>query len=78
MKISDVNLEVAMAKVKIKSFSELARRTKISRNSLTKYCSPEGIEKITLKNLMIICTELKCEINDIVEFDKEDKKENVI
>lgn len=69
MRISNVNLEVAMAKIKIRSFSELSRRTNLSRTSLTKYCSPEGMQSITLKNLMILCTELKCEINDIIDFE---------
>ncbi len=70
MKIIKVNLEVEMAKAKIKSISELARRTGISRYSLTKYCSPEGMADITLKNLLKICTVLKCDINDIIEIEK--------
>lgn len=72
MKISNVNLEVEMARARIKSISELARRTGISRYSLTKYCSPEGMMDITLKNLLKICTVLGCDIHDIIEIKKEE------
>ncbi|APC82192.1 helix-turn-helix domain-containing protein [Clostridium botulinum] len=67
MNIVKVNLEIEMAKAKVKSISELARRTEISRHSLTKYCSPEGMIDITLKNLLKICSVLDCKIEDIIE-----------
>lgn len=71
MKIVKVNLKVEMAKAKIKNISELSRLTGISRYSLTKYCSPEGMNDITLKTLIKICTALKCNIDDIIEIDDE-------
>lgn len=71
MKIVKVNLKVEMAKAKIKNISELSRLTGISRYSLTKYCSPEGMNDITLKTLIKICTALKCNIDDLIEIGDE-------
>lgn len=67
MKIIKVNLEIEMAKAGIKSISELSRRTGINRHSLTRYCNPEGIGDVTLKNLLKICSVLNCKIEDIIE-----------
>ncbi|KRU40026.1 helix-turn-helix domain-containing protein [Clostridium sporogenes] len=69
MEISKVNLEIEMAKAGVKSISQLSRHTGLSRHSLTKYCTIEGMENITLKNLLKICTVLNCKIEDVIEIE---------
>ncbi len=70
MKITKSNLKVQMAINNIEFIKDLAKLTGISRNSLTKYCSVEGIETITLKNLLKLCTVFNCSIDDLINVEE--------
>lgn len=70
MKLIKSNLKVQMAINNIEFIKDLAKLTGISRNSLTKYCSVEGIETITLKNLLKLCTVFNCSIDDLINVEE--------
>lgn len=70
MKLTKSNLKVQMAINNIEFIKDLAELTGISRNSLTKYCSVEGIETITLKNLLKLCTVFNCSIDDLINVEE--------
>ncbi|MGM7719409.1 helix-turn-helix domain-containing protein [Metabacillus sp. Hm71] len=62
-------LEDVMWEKRIKSINELSEKTKISRYALTSFKKGQST-RLDLSTIYTLCTELGCEINDLIEIKK--------
>ncbi len=53
---------------KIKSVSELARLTNISRDTLTKLYNETKVDTVSLGMIFKLCDFFDCEIQDLIEY----------
>lgn len=58
---------------KIKSVSELARLTNISRDTLTKLYNETKVDTVSLGMIFKLCDFFDCEIQDLIEYIPDDE-----
>lgn len=70
-----IKIQYLMIDNRIKSVSELSRKTNINRNTLNKLVNETKLETVKLETYLKLCNFFNCSLNDLIEYIPEEDSE---